>query len=101
LDFAESDEDLLDSEADLPDGLLDPDGDFSSTQGDEAAEWGGVSINPIQKRKSTQESKDSVGTGDIDSKDGRKKRRKLKHLPTFASLEDYEQLIDQAPEENI
>ncbi|KMP04077.1 CCAAT/enhancer-binding protein zeta [Coccidioides immitis RMSCC 2394] len=31
----------------------------------------------------------------------REKRRKLKHLPTFASVEDYATLLDQEPDENV
>jgi len=98
LDFAESDDDLLASDAELPDGLFDPDGEFSSDSEATAEEWGGVDANTGKKRKSSPKSKHSFGEGD-GGKD--RKKRKIKHLPTFASLEDYERLIDQTPADNI
>jgi len=98
LDFPESEDDLLDSDAELPETLFDPDGDLPSES--ESEEWEGVAVNPGQKRKSIQQSQ-ATFSGGGEAKDGLRKKRKLKHLPTFASLEDYQRLIDETPDENI
>lgn len=78
-DLAFDEEDaLLDDDADLPSDI-----DISAFDDDEA----GVSVD----------SKKGKG------KDGRdsRKRTKLKHLPTFASADDYAQLLANEPDENI
>lgn len=102
IEFAESDDDLLDSDAEIPEGLFDPDADSIAPSGDDEGEeeWGGVDAKPGQKRKTTKISTIARDDGGI-GKEDRKKRRKIKHLPTFASMEDYEKLIDQSPEDNI
>lgn len=81
------DEDLVDwSEANVPGGLVEYDG---SDAGNEE-EWAGFGDEPSKKRKRA---------GDQQEKQGR--RKKLKSLPTFASYEDYQAMIDADPEDNI
>jgi ribosome biogenesis protein MAK21 len=45
--------------------------------------------------------KDEQVMKDDPAKERKKKKRKLKHLPMFASSEDYRKLIDDAEEENL
>lgn len=87
----DDEDDIVDSDAEIPEGL--PDGliHFDSEE-DEDAPWGGISSSVAGvKRK--------AGKQEVDS--GRKKKKRLKDLPLFASLEDYEKLIDAQPEDNI
>lgn len=79
-------DDLLDLDADVPVGLISV-GDDASEDESEGGEWGGVET---KSRKRT--AKDD---------DRRVKKRKLRSLPTFASVEDYAALIDASPEDNI
>lgn len=89
FEFAEDADDILGSDVELPEEFM------VGASGSEAeSEWDGVGSEPGQKRKSN-----SAAEGE--EKNGRRKKRKIKHLPTFASLEDYEKLIDEAPEDNI
>lgn len=86
LEFEEDSDDILGSEVPLDesvgDGLIHFDSDNESWQGI------GEKISGKRKRK--------------DEEDGeRKKKRRVKDLPLFASLEDYERLIDAQPEDNI
>ncbi|KAF2152920.1 CBF-domain-containing protein [Myriangium duriaei CBS 260.36] len=79
LDF-EDDDALLDDDADLPSDI-----DISAFDDEEEE----------AEPKATK----AKGGKDKDDKGGRK-RRKLKHLPTFASVEDYAQLLADEPDEN-
>jgi ribosome biogenesis protein MAK21 len=89
FDLADEDEDdLIESDADAPDGLL----HFSSEDASEE-EWGGINSTVLGKRKATDHKGDKRGHS--------KKKRKLKDLPLFASMEDYQKLIDAEPEDNI
>ena len=94
FDFGESDDDILDSDADFSeDVFLDP-GTIADSLNEE---WEGV-----EESASLQKRKISGGALNAENHNGNcKKRRKLKHLPTFASLAEYENLIDQTPEDNI
>ena len=88
--FEEDDDDLVGSEVDAPDGLL-PLG-YDEAQ-EEEDEWGGIGADAAvtgRKRKAK----------DQPNSDRRKKRR-LRDLPTFASAEEYARLIDGADEENL
>lgn len=82
FDLGEDADDILDSDAEAPDGLL----HFGS---DEEEEWGGINSTVLGKRKGGEQH------------GGVKKKRRLKDLPLFASMEDYEKLIDAEPEDNI
>jgi ribosome biogenesis protein MAK21 len=85
-------DDILESDAELPESV--PDGliHFSSEEDNENAPWGGINSSVAGvKRKA----------GKQDDNSGRKKKKRLKDLPLFASLEDYEKLIDAQPEDNI
>jgi ribosome biogenesis protein MAK21 len=76
-------DDLLDLDDDLPEGLIEYDG--SDTRNSPEEEWAGFGGG---KRK-RDEKKDHGG------------RKKLRSLPTFASYEDYANMIDEGPEDNI
>ena len=82
-------EDLLPLDADIPEGLVDYDGPDAGSGGDEEEEWGGISGSQTQpnKRKRGEEDK--------------RKRKKLRSLPTFASYEDYAKLIEDGEEDNV
>lgn len=84
LNFEEEEDDLVGSNDEAPDGLL----HFSSE--DEPGEWGGIGTTVLGKRK-----------GKAEETTGKKKKRKLRDLPLFASFEDYEGLIDAEPEDNL
>ncbi|KAG8827533.1 hypothetical protein FRC19_002611 [Serendipita sp. 401] len=87
----DDDEDLVGSDADAPDGLL----AFGSEGSENNIDWDGAESTVLGKRK-----KHGKQTAERD--DGRKrKKRRLKDLPLFASMEDYEALIDAEPEDNI
>jgi len=79
-------DDLINLDEDLPEGLIDYDGSGSENTPDEQ-EWTG--LDGGQKRK----------RGDEKRVQG--KRKKLRSLPTFASYEDYAKMIDDGPEDNI
>ncbi|TFK51436.1 CBF-domain-containing protein [Heliocybe sulcata] len=79
-------EDLIDLDADLPDGLIPYDGSEAELEG---GEWGGIAGTPGKKRKHQ------------DKKDEGRRRKKLKSLPTFASYDDYKKMIEEGPEDNI
>ncbi|KAL2006151.1 hypothetical protein VTN00DRAFT_9805 [Thermoascus crustaceus] len=74
----QSDEEAFDMDVSDDDAFRDSDEDLPSDM-----EIGGVKI------PSTADDKDK----DDDGASGRKKRRKLKHLPTFASVDDYAALL--------
>ncbi|KAG8807220.1 hypothetical protein FRC17_004592 [Serendipita sp. 399] len=92
FDLAMDDEsDIVGSDADAPEGLLTFGSDGSEGEGD----WQGVESTVLGKRK-------KGGKQAVEGDDGRKrKKRRLKDLPLFASMEDYEALIDAQPEDNI
>lgn len=81
-------EDLLPLDADIPGGLIEYDG-TDSEAGGEDEEWGGIGASKTNKRKRDGE------------EDGKKKRKKIRSLPTFASYEDYAKMIEDGPEDNI
>jgi ribosome biogenesis protein MAK21 len=85
LEFGENSDDVLDSDVQVDDSLVDGLIHFSSD--DEP--WQGIGEKGLGKRKRKTE-----GGGE------RKKKRRLKDLPLFASLEDYERLIDAPPEDH-
>jgi ribosome biogenesis protein MAK21 len=78
-------DDLVDLDEDLPEGLLDYDG--SDSEKTEEEEWTGLFGG--QKRKRGDEKKVQSG------------RKKLRSLPTFASYDDYAKIIDEGPEDDI
>ena len=80
-------EDLLDLDDELPNGLIDYDASDSDEDGN-GYEWQGVGAT-INKRKRDDETR------------SHSRRKKLRSLPTFASYEDYAKLIDQGPEDDI
>jgi ribosome biogenesis protein MAK21 len=85
-EFGEDSDDVLDSDVQVDDAIGDGLIHFSSD--DEP--WQGIGQNALGKRKRKTEEGGE-----------RKKKRRLKDLPLFASLEDYERLIDAQPEDNI
>ena len=90
--FEEDDDDLVGSEVDAPDGLLHL-GHDEVQEEEEEEEWGGIGANAAaigRKRKAKDQP-----NGD------RRKKRRLRDLPTFASAEEYARLIDGADEENL
>jgi ribosome biogenesis protein MAK21 len=79
-------DDLIDLDEDLPEGLIDYDG--SGAEGaPEEEEWAGFGGG--QKRKREDENRYH----------GR--RKKLRSLPTFASYEDYAKMIEDGPEDDV
>jgi ribosome biogenesis protein MAK21 len=77
------------------DGLIDwpgGEGGSSDDENEEDEEWtgtGGGSPTLGEKRKRKG------------GKEGQKKRKKVRSLPTFASYEDYAKLIEEGPEDDI
>ncbi|KDR71796.1 hypothetical protein GALMADRAFT_281643 [Galerina marginata CBS 339.88] len=90
---ASDNEDLIQLDEDMPDGLIEYDGSDADVDEDDAGNeeevWGGIStaVAPGKKRK-REETKNE-------------KRKKLRSLPTFASYEDYAKLIEEGPEDDI
>lgn len=82
----DDEDDIVGSDAELPGGLL----HFGFEEDDEAP-WGGISSSVAGVKRKAADQQGSSG----------KKKRRLKDLPLFASLEDYEALIDAQPEDNI
>ncbi|KZT30311.1 CBF-domain-containing protein [Neolentinus lepideus HHB14362 ss-1] len=78
-------EDLIDLDADVPDGLIAYDGSNDESEGEE---WEGLSRASNKKRK-------------YQDKDEGRRKKKLKRLPTFASYDDYQKMIEEGPEDNI
>ena len=89
----EDDDDLVGSEVDAPDGLLPLGYDEAQEEEEEEEEWGGIGANAAATGKK-RKAKDQPN-GD------RRKKRRLRDLPTFASAGDYAKLIDGADEENL
>ena len=89
--FEEDEDDLVGSDVDAPDGLL----RLSSNEEaqEEVEEWGGIGADATITRKKRKAHNQSDGD--------RRKRRRLRDLPTFASARQYAKLIDEADEENI
>jgi len=90
--FEEDDDDIVGSGTDAPDGLLRLSSD--EAQEDESEEeWGGIGGNVVatDKKRKAKDQPDGV----------RRKKRRLRDLPTFASVEQYAKLIDEADEENL
>jgi ribosome biogenesis protein MAK21 len=83
LEFGEDPDDILDSDVQVEDSIDDGLIHFSSD--DEP--WQGIGEKALGKRKRKTEEGGE--------------RKKKRHLPLFASLEDYEGLIDAQPEDNI
>ena len=87
--FDEDEGDLVGSDIDAPDGLL----HFGSDgEAQEEEEWGGIGTGATVARKKRKAK---------ERRDGRRKTRRLRDLPTFASVEQYAKLIDEADEENL
>ncbi|KZV64527.1 CBF-domain-containing protein [Peniophora sp. CONT] len=81
-------DDLLDLDAEVPDGLIHfPGTSLQDPEQDEGEEWGGFDDGASKKRKRKEEEKS--------------RRQKLRSLPTFASYEDYAKMIEDAPEDDI
>jgi len=91
--FEESDDDLVGSDVDAPDGLLrlGSDGEVQEEEVEEG--WGGIGADAVATRKK-RKAKDQPDSD-------RRKKRRLRDLPTFASAEQYAKLIDGADEENL
>lgn len=84
-------EDLLPLDHEVPGGLIEYDGTDSEAGDAEEEEWGGIDggIQPGNKRK--RDGKE----------DAKGKRKKLRSLPTFASYEDYANMIEDGPEDDV
>lgn len=89
--FGEDEDDLVGSDVDAPDGLL----RLSSNEEaqEEVEEWGGIDADATITRKKRKAHNQSDGD--------RRKKRRLRDLPTFASARQYAKLIDEADEENL
>lgn len=87
----EDEDDLIGSDVDAPDGLLrlGSDGEVQ----EEEEEWGGIGADATITRKKRKAQNQSDG--------GKRKKRRLRDLPTFASADQYAQLIDEGDEENL
>jgi ribosome biogenesis protein MAK21 len=80
-------DDLIDLDDELPEGLIDYDGSDAEDASEDEEEWPGLGGG--QKRKRADEKKNHG------------QRKKLRSLPTFASYEDYARMIDDGPEDDI
>ena len=87
-DDLDDDDDLSLAERSDAEELIDFDGD-SEDASDNEEEWGGIG-GDTKKRLRRQSGEDE-----------KRKRKKLKSLPTFASYEDYAKMIEDEPEDNI
>lgn len=85
-------DDLIDLDDDVPDGLIEYPGSESGEGEDEGGdeEWTGFGGDAGTKRKRGEK-----------QDDGKKKKKKLRSLPTFASYEDYAKMIEEGPEDDI
>ncbi|KAL5529557.1 hypothetical protein ACEPAG_5542 [Sanghuangporus baumii] len=106
-------EDLISlNDIELPEGLIayhpssDPEGSHSSSESE--AEWEGFSESDPDnaagrkpKIGTNKKRKREKGTERAKGEQNKKKRRKLRSLPTFATYEDYAKLIEGEPEDNI
>ena len=88
--FDEDEDDLVGSDSDGPSGLL----HFGCDgEAQEEEEWGGIGTGATVARKKRKAEEQPDGR--------RRKKRRLRDLPTFASVEQYAKLIDEADEENL
>ena len=87
-DDLDDDDDLSLAERSDAEELIDFDGD-SEDASDNEEEWGGIG-GDTKKRLRRQSGEDE-----------KRKRKKLKSLPTFASYEDYAKMIEDELEDNI
>ena len=69
---------------------FDGDSDDASEKENDNEEWGGINDGQTKKRRHDQSKHDE-----------KRRRKKLRSLPTFASYEDYAKMIDDEPEDNI
>lgn len=79
-------DDLISLDGEVPEGLVEWDG----SEAEEEAEWDGIDgedANGSKKRKRGETSRD--------------KRKKLRSLPTFASYDDYAEMIENGPDDDI
>ncbi|KAL1966458.1 hypothetical protein VTN77DRAFT_4380 [Rasamsonia byssochlamydoides] len=118
LESAFSDEDGEDGEQEDGDVIFNEESDEKSEEGEEGEEDSDTGATEKAKGQSSDEDEDGdafdmdvsddeafrdsdeelpsdldVQTAEKEDKGGRKKRRKLKHLPTFASVDDYAALL--------
>ena len=85
--FPGGESDEIDSDTEIPvEGLVDFE---SGSEAAEEEEWTGISQSQNDKKRRR------------DSKSDGKQKKKLRSLPTFASLEDYEKMIDATPEDML
>jgi len=87
---ASDDDDLVPLDGDILDEMIDFDGSDDGTD-EETTTWGGISVSGEcgnKKRKWIETEKGG-------------KRKKLRSLPTFASYEDYAEMIEDGPEDDI
>ncbi|TEB35322.1 hypothetical protein FA13DRAFT_1728125 [Coprinellus micaceus] len=86
-------EDLLALD-DIPTGLIPYDGPGSaaSASDGEEEEWGGIEGEGDKKKRKRKGGKEESS---------RERKKRLKRLPTFASYEDYQKLIEEGPEDDI
>jgi ribosome biogenesis protein MAK21 len=81
-------DDLMDLDAEIPDGLIEYDGsDVSSV--DEESGWHGLPKSAAPKRKAGEPVKQD------------RKRRKLRSLPTFVDYDTYAKMIEDAQEDDV
>ena len=96
LDFIEDEDDLVsDLDRDGPTGLI----EYPSGSSDTEDEQESVALGEWQGFRSEQ--KAPKRRRETKASDGKKKRRKLGTLPTFASYEDYAAMIEGSREEDI
>lgn len=80
-------EDLISLNGEMPDGLIEFDGSDAG-EDDLDGEWGGIDAATDNKKRKREDTKGE-------------KRKKLRSLPTFASYEDYANMIEDGPEDDI
>ncbi|KAH7098243.1 CBF-domain-containing protein [Auriculariales sp. MPI-PUGE-AT-0066] len=85
LDLMEDGEDVMDD-----DDLVDL-ADFMGEDGGQDEEWGGIGSADSNSKKRKRSSADEPS----------KRKKRLRDLPTFATYEDYQRMIEEAPEDNI
>lgn len=80
-------DDLVNLDDDIPEGLIDYDDTEAENDPENEDEWTGFGGGQKRKR------------GDAPNDGGRKK--KLRSLPTFASYEDYAKIINDGPDDHL
>lgn len=91
LDFIEDEDDIVShSDGDEPPGLIDFPSGVSGEEATEEEEWQGLGRGDEQKTRKRGREKEEAGT-----------KKKRQRLATFASYEDYAEMIENAKDDDI